>query len=93
MGATGEIPKASGSGAEMTSMVERVARAIADNTLGMSADYEYAARAAIAAMREPTEAMVAAGDIPEIVNCSGGCMAEGANPDLVWHAMIDEALK
>lgn len=36
----------------MTEMVERVARAIADNTLGMSADYEYAARAALGVVRK-----------------------------------------
>jgi hypothetical protein len=49
----------------MSEMIEQVARAIEDNikaTLpdGVAIDYQYAARAAIEAMREPTEGMVSA---------------------------------
>jgi len=80
------------------SMVERVARAIyeADDVWSeafpwpnmgspnQSADeYRRIARAAIEAMREPTEAMVGAG--------WAEALAENANG--VWSDMIDEALK
>lgn len=50
----------------MNEMVERVCRALneqrADPTANHWAQWEKFARAAIAAMREPTEAMVKAGD-------------------------------
>jgi|AmaraimetFIIA100_FD_contig_41_5707065_length_408_multi_3_in_0_out_0_1 hypothetical protein len=65
----------------MTTMIERVARAIAksqgveDTWRGYMAE----TRAAIAAMREPTEAMAHAGD-------------QHAGRD-AWQAMIDAALK
>jgi hypothetical protein len=76
-------------------MVERVARALADGAHCPSQCSTYcgdktacvaraAARAAIGAMREPTEAMVAAGD-PHT--------SDFGTPDGVWRAMITAALK
>jgi hypothetical protein len=73
-------------------MIERVARAIGekragngkweDYALGYQNDCRGEARAAIAAMREPTEGMVmAASD------------AKNSDWDEVWHPMIDAALK
>lgn len=62
-------------------------------------DLQKVARAVIAAMREPTEAMLRAGaeaDIP------GGRIDESTfresridtdDAPIIWHAMIDEALK
>ena len=79
----------------MSEMVERVARAI-DQSLGALIDLDggrlqgeldlrlaLAARAAIAAMREPTEAMLYA------------CTREQADfkTGIGWQVMIDEALK
>jgi len=72
---------------QSASMVERVARALCDDTmlrwrspLAMQADawreFVPAARAAIEAMREPTDAMVMAG-----------------GHDQTYEEMIDEALK
>lgn len=62
-------------------------RLIADECRG-------AARAAIAAMREPTEAMCDAslGDWPESQLSRFGAM-EDLHPRDVWQIMIDEALK
>jgi hypothetical protein len=78
-------------------LVERVARAICTAN-GVDPDIEHAdkfgeilvnwmnfepqARAAIAAMREPTEAMIKAG------TAHGG----QTNTDVIWQAMIDAAL-
>ena len=64
-------------------MVQRVARAIRARMLEGPVRYEYEelARAAIAAMREPTATMSASGE--RILN-------ESALP--VWQAMIDAAL-
>lgn len=62
-------------------MVERVASAIADG-LGRELDVERIARAAIAAMREPTDAMVLAG----VHHDNMGDMAGR------WQAMIAAAL-
>jgi hypothetical protein len=66
------------------SLIERVARAMSKlYHNGESAywpDYENTARAAIAAMREPTEEMKAEGND----NCRDSKM--------VWQAMIDKAL-
>jgi hypothetical protein len=68
-------------------MIERVARAVAKCQNGEDDDWEYyknEARAALAAMREPTEEMMLAG--------------ERANEPLdspaytTWRAMIDAAL-
>lgn len=76
----------------MSEMVERVARAIADNIQaalpdGVVVDYHYAARAAIEAMRRPTEAMVDAGYDFTADPCWREDFIKG------WQAMIDEALK
>lgn len=83
----------------MSTMVERVARAIyvaekeRERTV-MPAGEHYAeiARAAIAAMREPTEAMVERtamqGESPAIT--AGGSRARIPH---YWRLMIDEALK
>lgn len=78
----------------MTEMIERVASVIAEHggdnwetclkapaqrRAGM---YRAMARAAIEAMREPTDAMIACDDFPY-------CPAEAR---AYWHAMIDAAL-
>jgi hypothetical protein len=73
----------------MSEKIDEVARAIADNIQsalpdGTTVDYEYAARAAIAAMREPTEAMVKAGN--KMTD-----WASGAGD--AWEVMVDELLK
>jgi hypothetical protein len=79
----------------MTGMVERVARAIYEAhgvyeprekpwgsvSQAVKSDYLCEARAAIAAMGEPTEEMMRA-----------GARQTGA-PDCIWRAMIDEALR
>jgi molecular chaperone DnaK (HSP70) len=82
----------------MSEMIERVARALAENERGADlwdeisndSDIDYIgknefrdlARAAIEAMREPTEGMVEAANLHE----SNGVYAD-------WQAMIDEALR
>jgi hypothetical protein len=74
-------------------MVERVSRAL--NAAVQDDDNEMAcviianrddilARAAIEAMREPTDAMTEAGDEMADWEC---------NADRIWQAMIDQALK
>lgn len=79
----------------MSEMVERVARALYAVNTGGAASWEdeapefqqwvcEQARAAIAAMREPTEAMVEEG--ASEIRAAGG-------PEFVWRAMIDAALK
>lgn len=69
----------------MSEMVERVAQAICgdDNPANILTIHRIRARAAIEAMREPTEAMVYADTVKEWP--SDACAA--------WKAMIDEALK
>ena len=69
-------------------MVERVATAIRtmQTRPGGYTDVEDVARVAIAAMREPTEAMEAAGDD----KAEGWMSAAPAGP--VWRAMCDAAL-
>lgn len=76
-----------------TDMIEQVAEALCNSAFGpdmwknvyvsepkFSEHYRDKARAAIQAMREPTQAMIGAGDgIPESA--------------VAWRAMIDEALK
>lgn len=73
--------------ASTTSMIEKVARAIADQT-GMGhrwTEHRHEARAAIKAMREPTEAMVfASAKLSQPVHRSDAY--------LIWQAMIDAAL-
>ena len=99
----------------MSEMVERVARAICEvdgecwekldqwaprNEEGTAAYYIRCARAAIAAMREPTPGMCR--ECMEEFNAMLECMfgPDGKNPDVVflaaetfYKAMIDEALK
>jgi hypothetical protein len=66
----------------MSEMVERVAQAITGPCLG---DPEAMARAAIAAMREPTEDMLSLG--------GHGLLAEGLKKrGHIWRAMIAVAL-
>ena len=82
----------------MSEMVERVAMAIMrDDFEGhdfwdrqapdVQNQYLTNARAAIAAMREPTESMVVAGE-----DHIGGDLIDGDSA-WVWQAMVDEALK
>ena len=73
-----------------TSMVERVENAISD---AMNADprggsFSRAARAAIEAMREPTEVMVSAAEDHDFPDHLGG----KADPATHWRSMIDAAL-
>ena len=76
----------------MTDMVERVAKAITEafereGRVFDDGQAETLARAAIEAMREPTEAMTKAGDLPGWDDSvSVGLSGE------VWNAMIDAAL-
>lgn len=80
--------------AVQSEMVERVARAIYIAWAGKEADVEEGwtdcvpeARAAIAAMREPTEAMNdAAGRLPVL------CEHAMVDDDEAWRARIDAAL-
>ena len=81
----------------MSEMIERVARTLCMQlqidegfsaesaaraaTSNMWKNYRNAARMAIEAMREPTQAMLQA-----LNNCGG-------DTDAIWPAMIDEALK
>lgn len=79
----------------MNEMVERVAQAICgnDNPANILEIHRHRARAAVVAMREPTEAMEAAGDnlddwgVPS--DPGGGNTSALAH----WHAMIDAAIK
>jgi hypothetical protein len=78
----------------MSEMVEKVAKAMHrvdaliqpswESLEGEQEDYREYARAAIAAMREPTEAMIRA-------MCGSDVLAENAKRD--WQSAIDEALK
>ena len=86
----------------MNDMVEQVAKAIWNHRFpdmswesksrseGIKADYRMNARAAIAAMREPSEKMIEAGiHAPPIPTMR----AFRAHYSAAWQAMIDEALK
>jgi hypothetical protein len=66
----------------VTTMIERAARAIADaqDVSEPFDNYEEMARAAIAAMREPTEAMLEASPVSGPVS-------------IIWQNMIDAALE
>lgn len=87
----------------MTEMVERVARAIYEGRNGAGAKawasqpkshrapYLLDARAAIEAMREPTEAMTVAGTATGI-DVDRFCPIE-YDPDKIWDAMISAALQ
>lgn len=72
----------------MSEMVERVARALIKNEFGIEPEVLTdaildQARVAIAAMREPTEAMLTAGSEWAYAGCSSD----------TWHWMIEEALR
>ena len=90
----------------MTDMIERVAKAMAENDSGpmdsalfaihwreFGEDYIDSARTAIAAMREPTDEMNDAG----ADKCDGGGCAEESCQfgfmGKIWTAMIDAALE
>lgn len=66
----------------MSEMMMRVARALSDADHMADGDYRKLARAAIEAMREPTEAMIASDQLPY----SPGEMIG------FWEIMIDAAL-
>jgi hypothetical protein len=80
----------------VSEMVERVAQAIGKSRFGESLRWHQEtgglrqsclddARAAITAMREPTKPMIDAGDyVIAVISWDG---------ELVWRAMVDEALK
>lgn len=80
------------------SMIERVKAAIADKlapAIDMHAPYakvmlDMAARAAIEALREPTEEMIVAGERPFDEPFTGGRLTPAS---AVYEAMIDKALK
>ncbi len=78
----------------MSDMVEKVARAIEGPMVDMSPGLtpqgrlRLMAKAAIEAMREPTEAMV---EVGRKERCEHGDMQCGASES--WRAMIDEAIR
>ena len=78
----------------MSEMIERVARAMCqsdgDDPERYWRDYEVNARAAIEAMREPTEAMIAAGHLNDPLGCDVADAA--AVYPAVWEGMINAAL-
>lgn len=65
------------------SMIERVALAIMDANWRRETDYNELAKAAIAAMREPTDEMVDRGQDARL---------DGGGYYAIWEAMIDAAL-
>ena len=73
----------------MTDMIERVARAlrVADEDTGAPDYYQHMARAAIAAMREPTLEMRHAGR-----RVKSSWLVENEEVE-IWQNMIDESLK
>lgn len=76
----------------MTSMIERVSKAIhalGPLDLANFRDRELVSRAAIEAMREPTEAMLAAVDCQQV----GCCNMADKDACECWQSMIDAALK
>lgn len=77
----------------MSEMVERVTTAIAMELYGSEEVWTRAARAAIAAMREPTEDMLAAG--ARVITERNGDIAPEAEwlARLAWPVMIQTALK
>lgn len=91
---------------EVPEMVERVARAIYEGRNGKGCKpwslltnahkdpYRGDARASIEAMREPTEAMLAAASEADALNWSleDGEGLDGVSWDLAYQAMIDAAL-
>lgn len=80
----------------MSEMVKRIERTIAEQFLKAVPKWDEIARAAIAAMREPTEEMLSLGDsaIPRAEADETGRRMMGREVALeAWRAMIDEALK
>jgi hypothetical protein len=79
----------------MTDMIERVAKAINDVYEPGYYNPQKLARAAIAAMREPTDAMVAVGYDNFMWGPCGSTSDDlpDANPNDVWIDMIDAALE
>lgn len=79
----------------MSEMVERVAQAICgdDNPANILAVHRSRARAAIEALREPTEEMLSAAESPaELFGQRFKWLSED-EARTVWNAMIDQALK
>lgn len=77
----------------MSEMVERVARAMANKITGWEADwptFQHAARAAIEAMREPTDWMTDA--VPASYSAAFRAIWPKICAD-IYRTMIDEALK
>jgi hypothetical protein len=83
----------------MSEMIERVARAIYEDAWGIewppepageADEYRRGARAAIEAMREPTEAMLSAAGTRRP---RGDEVMGPDHPWALWDAMIDAALK
>lgn len=79
----------------MSEMVERVALAISgsDDPANVLEIHRVRARAAIEAMRKPTEAMKGAGFLAVSVRHPDGCNMPRGTEAEAWSAMIDEALK
>lgn len=81
----------------MSEMVERVARAICQPPVGDYSgdwrDFIPEARAAIEAMREPTEGMLEAGSDRLGDNADQLCDTDAGAALVTYHAMIDEALR
>ncbi len=87
------------------SMVEKVARALVDRFDAMTAEdrdyWLYCARAAIAAMREPTKGMTEAAELELLVDGPGDLEQDDAGNfthdsetvAIVWGQMIDAALE
>lgn len=65
----------------MSEIIDRVAKAIEEVVGEYWCDYEEAAKAAIKAMREPTDEMLCDDDFDYL------------EAKVVWQGMIDEALK
>lgn len=83
----------------MSEMIERVARAIVRRRMGASAsmddrwkDWTGEAEAAIAAMREPTEAMLGTVEDPGDFADGNGALSSSAARS-IWQIMVEEALK
>ena len=77
----------------MSEMLKRVTEAILDSSEDISMyDAEQAARAAIAAMREPTPEMTSAEGVREHVHWDYSCHVCGGAQEH-WYAMIDAALE
>ena len=79
----------------MSEMIERVAQAICgdDNPENILTIHRTRARAAIEAMREPTDAMKVAALSATFDEERGGDRVYARDVPIIWNAMIDEALK